>query len=478
LKSEHLFLHLEDIPRDEVMPSVGALVSSVPRYAVEGVLEHVVQELEYTIPKLAKQAEAASARGDNALADRIFLRLYDGFKSSLDLSIKHRCSTLSKMVAFYQKIEDEPRLQKVLRILSSLSMSNVMDPTINPNKMLAHSLLATSSSMSTAIAGVAPRRVGVPPVHSPALHQSIRCENPEVFKFVLQSITNTMQSAVAPAAAVSHFEGTFLTTPSDPNTNLEGRDTQGQTPLFLACSLADEDKAEALIRAGAWVNAKDYDGRSIIEVAAGHGLLKTVRLLRQSQEKANINPDMLREASTPLVEAAAKGHLDVVRFLIEEGANIHTKRRSDKKTAAQLAQENGHHVIVAELKEQDTGESPRTCSNGNTPRESQQTVPWVPQQHPAYLVADQISGFFPTPQDMESIMMVDNSSQGFGTGSQDGFSSDEPQMEDAGLDPMTSLDAMGTWPQGPSPFDPRTPSLDPQFDLQNPNMYQITQMWR
>jgi hypothetical protein len=475
LKAGHLFMHLEDITKDGIMPSVGALVSSVERYAVEGGLEQVVQELEYTIPKLAKHAETASARGDNILADRIFQRLFDGLKQSLDLSIKHRCSTLSKMVLFYQKTEDEPQLQRVLRILSPLSMSNFVDPAINPNKMLAHSLLATSSSMSKAIAKVAPRRVGVPlPVHSPALHQSIRCENPEVFKFVLESITNTMNSAAEPVPAVGPFEGSFLTTSLDPNTNLDGRDAHGRTPLFLACSLGDEVKCEALIQAGAGLNAVDHDGHSILEVAAGKGLLKTVRLLTQSQEKASVNPEISRITSTPLMQAAANGHLEVVKLLLDKGANTRVKRYFDKKTAAQLAQENGHHVIVEELMERETGESSQASANGSTPQAAQHLVPWPSQQHQPYLIPDQTTRFFPTPHHMENFMMLDNSSQSFGATPQDSFSPDEHRMEDAALDQMAGLETLGAWPQSLTPFDPRIPSLDSPYDVPNgSNMYQM-----
>lgn len=52
-------------------------------------------------------------------------------------------------------------------------------------------------------------------------------------------------------------------------------------------------------------------------------------------------------ASTPLMEAAQEGHLDLVRYLLESGADVHAQTQTGD-TALTYACENGH-TDVADL---------------------------------------------------------------------------------------------------------------------------------
>ena len=49
-------------------------------------------------------------------------------------------------------------------------------------------------------------------------------------------------------------------------------------------------------------------------------------------------------ASTPLMEASQEGHVDIVKFLIERGANVHAET-STQDTALTYASANGHTII-------------------------------------------------------------------------------------------------------------------------------------
>jgi ankyrin repeat protein len=64
------------------------------------------------------------------------------------------------------------------------------------------------------------------------------------------------------------------------------------------------------------------------------------------KDGANINDFYHNEA--PLHKAAANGHEDMVRFLIEKGARINHKHSSHKRTALKHAAYRGHlHVVKA-----------------------------------------------------------------------------------------------------------------------------------
>ena len=81
----------------------------------------------------------------------------------------------------------------------------------------------------------------------------------------------------------------------------------------------------------------------MLEIAAAGGDLEIVaRLIKAGAE---VNPQLSVGASSPLQAAAANGHLEVTKCLLDHQANI-SQDRHDDKTALQLAEENGHREIV------------------------------------------------------------------------------------------------------------------------------------
>jgi hypothetical protein len=424
--------------------SVEAVWESTSLYAVHVVMKKTIEELEFTIPKLAKFGEAAAEKGENIQAYRIFGSLLKAVNCSADLSVRIRCSALTKMASFYRKVEDIPQLQEVLEILSPLSTSNNQDLRINPHEMLARSYLTTSMQMSTTFRRVVPSNG--PPVHSPALHQSIRCANNEVFRLVLQAITQNRRGY--PSLAGSPNESL------DPNKDLEGRDTLGRTPLCLACHLGDEGKCEALICAGARVNEVDCDGQTILTVAAGKGLLKTVESLVLHQ--AEVNPVLLvRKGSTPLQAAAEGGHLEVVKVLLSYGANVHTQRFLDNKTAKQLAQDRGHEIVVKELDEWGTGKHPQATTHDEI---VPPIMPGALREDHRNLEPAQPANSFRIMQRMDDMMAV-SGSQEFGMTPRDAFSQDGQSMDDFDLGPIEN------WDQIFPSFDPSLPIPDLGQDM-------------
>lgn len=361
-------------------PVLPAYLSSGHFNTLQFALKKTVEEVEFTIEKLGKFAANFALEGDDVAADRVFGRLLDNIQCSPYLNVKLQHLILSKMARFYRGIEDDPQLQKILHILSSLENSNNLNLDIRSHEILAPLILANSRLMSEIYAnGILPEIS--PPVHSPALHQSVRYENHRVFTAVLEAAKEpqiiSSRSQLASGSCVL---------PLDQNQDMEGRDTLQQTPLFVACSRGNERFCRDLIQAGAKVNNRDCHGRSMLEVAAGKGALGIVQLLIDSGAK--VNPRPVRDASTPLHAAAEGAHIDVVRLLLSKGADVGIGRCCDSKTAAQVALEMGHHAIAQEL-EMSLKNGPQTVSGVGISQGAQSVDQWTPPDSFQYIFMSQ-----------------------------------------------------------------------------------------
>jgi ankyrin repeat protein len=98
----------------------------------------------------------------------------------------------------------------------------------------------------------------------------------------------------------------------------------GITPLHMAAPAlghySGPDVARLLLENGANVHAQDEDGCTPLHGAAGSGHIEVVRLL--VEKGANVNAEVVRL----LVEKGANVNAEVVRLLAEKGANGNTQR--------------------------------------------------------------------------------------------------------------------------------------------------------
>lgn len=122
-------------------------------------------------------------------------------------------------------------------------------------------------------------------------------------------------------------------------------DSEKRTALHAAAFKADADITEALIRAGARVNAKDAKWVTPLHRACAcsmHQADKVVRLLLNAEADAGARDRLWQ---TPLHVAAANNAYECVELLADHVPNIDVTDRSGK-TALHHAAHNGHNYIA------------------------------------------------------------------------------------------------------------------------------------
>ncbi|XP_051533099.1 ankyrin repeat and KH domain-containing protein 1-like isoform X2 [Myxocyprinus asiaticus] len=131
--------------------------------------------------------------------------------------------------------------------------------------------------------------------------------------------------------------------------NVEDRGIKGDiTPLMAAASGGYVDIVKLLLVHGADVNAQSSTGNTALTYACAGGFLDVVKVLLK--EGANIE-DHNENGHTPLMEAASAGHVEVAHVLLEYGAGINTHSNEFKESALTLACYKGHLDMVRFLLE-------------------------------------------------------------------------------------------------------------------------------
>lgn len=89
------------------------------------------------------------------------------------------------------------------------------------------------------------------------------------------------------------------------------------------------------------------EGLSCLMIAARGNQVPAMRLL--IQKGANVQASVKPECRTALHEAAARGHLDVITFLLDHGANVNMPRLHERGESALHAATAGGHVDAIKL---------------------------------------------------------------------------------------------------------------------------------
>lgn len=164
--------------------------------------------------------------------------------------------------------------------------------------------------------------------------------------------------------------------------SVDTANSYGVTALYLAARAGDVAATRKLLQAGAWANTALPSGETVLMTAAKSGSVATVRaLLTGGTDAASLDP-LTREplttnitetsgygapfnrvtagnyadvnardrlyGRTALMLAAAAGHAEVVRLLLDAGAELNAVD-ADGATALSLAEANGHLDVLSAL---------------------------------------------------------------------------------------------------------------------------------
>lgn len=131
-------------------------------------------------------------------------------------------------------------------------------------------------------------------------------------------------------------------------TNVHAQNNDLETPFHNAVKVGDEQILQFLLENGANVNAADKFGNTPLHFRFDDdydtdGQLNVAQLLIENG--ANVNAKAKRDGITPLHQAASNRHLDFVKVLIQNGAQV-DPTDNEEKTPLHLACEKNYTEIA------------------------------------------------------------------------------------------------------------------------------------
>ena len=177
---------------------------------------------------------------------------------------------------------------------------------------------------------------------------------------VLAVAAMSAQQLTAPAAdpalveAARTQDGSGVRARLGRKTDVNVRSDDGSTALLWAAHWNDVATAGLLIRAGANANVSNEFGMTPLSRACTNGSAALVQLLLD----AGANPETrIATGETPLMTCASSGSADAVRVLLARGADVHAKESAQNQDALMWAAAERHANIVRLLVE--AGANPR-----------------------------------------------------------------------------------------------------------------------
>ena len=122
----------------------------------------------------------------------------------------------------------------------------------------------------------------------------------------------------------------------------------GFTPLSLAVFFGHPETVDALLAAGAEVNAASRETMKLTPLASAMATAQIEIAKTLIEHGANVNAKAASDL-TPLHTAAARGNIEAAKLLLKNGADINATTTDGKKPIV-YAEERNHPEMVAFLK--------------------------------------------------------------------------------------------------------------------------------
>ena len=125
---------------------------------------------------------------------------------------------------------------------------------------------------------------------------------------------------------------------------------QKRDKFHIPAGQGDLEMVKKAVKKGAKIDKKDIAGQTALIYAADGGQLEVVKYL--VSQGADVNASSGKHGrGTALIYAAANNHTEIVSFLLENGANINAVTPYQKETAILWATAMGHKEMVELLLE-------------------------------------------------------------------------------------------------------------------------------
>ena len=305
---------------------------------------------------------------------------------------KLQCTILARLIATYEAQNDTPEAELFAYKLEVL-LDHVDYDGPDTTRRYASFLAKTSRRMRDVL-----KKIHIPAKYRtslhltdadpfPSIHRAMFERNRRVVRHLCETTRQVLEEEDILERGVLHVGAETSSAEVLPyitdktNSLLKKRDKCWNTPLCIAARHSDFDFFSRLVELSTTSElcGRDGESRSILTIASEAGHLLHVQLLLKKQVSPN---DDTIEVQSPLHAAAAIGHFEICRELLEYGAYVNWY--SMGKTPTQLASENNHRDTLALLQQYENCPGNLFSSNP-APWESMNTQQMSPQLYTTVL---------------------------------------------------------------------------------------------